>query len=436
MLKQAEFAKRRRQLMNAVGENAIVILPAAPACLRNGDYEYPYRPQSDFYYLTGFIEPEAVAIFLPKRSAGEFILFNRTRNPSEEIWVGPRAGQEGAMQDFGADAAYPIDTLSDRLPALLEGREEIHYSLGLNPVFDHLLLNAVNKIRGKIRSGLQSPLAFVDITHTIHEMRLIKSPAEVKIMRESAKIAASAHVSAMKACRPGIYEYELEAELMYEFVRHGARFPAYTSIVGSGPNTCILHYNDNNQKIADKSLVLIDAGCEYQYYASDITRTFPANGKFSPEQAELYAIVLDAQMAGLKTLKPGASWEAAQKAIVTIITQGLVDLKILKGNVATLIEKEAYLPFYMHKSGHWLGLDVHDVGRYKANGKWRKLQPGMVLTVEPGIYISKNILNVHPRWHNMGIRIEDDVFISPTGADILSKDVPKTIDDIENLMRH
>jgi Xaa-Pro aminopeptidase len=434
MIKMSEYAKRRKQLMQKIGPNAIAILPAAPIARRNGDYDYPYRQQSDFYYLTGFEEPEAVLILAPKRKAGEFILFNRARNRDQEIWEGHRAGQSGACDTFGASESFVITELEKKLPDLLEGREEIHYCLGIDKAFDKMMLGAVNKIRGKIRNGMQSPVAFVDISHSIHEMRLIKSTAEINLMRQAAEISAQAHIRAMQICKPGINEYQLEAELTYEFQRRGARYPAYTPIVGGGTNSCTLHYVNNNQEITDNSLVLIDAGAEYQYYAADITRTFPANGRFSAEQRAVYEIVLAAQLAGIKAIRPGASWQAAQNIILKVMTQGLVDLGILKGQVNELIEKQAYLPFYMHKSGHWLGLDVHDAGRYKIDGKWRTLEAGMVLTVEPGLYISADTPGVAKRWQNIGIRIEDDVLVTLTGNEVLSRSVPKEIHDIEKLM--
>lgn len=433
MLKMTEFSKRRSQLMKKIGSNGIVILAAAPEATRVGDTTYPYRQNNDFYYLTGFEEPESVLVLAPKRKEGEFILFNRIRDREHEIWNGLRAGQEGAKKKYGADEAFPISELESRLPTLLENREHVHYTLGMDKNFDQTILNAVNKIRGKIRNGMQSPLAFVDISHSIHEMRLLKSTAEAALMRKAAEISADAHIRAMKFCRPGINEYQLEAEIMHEFQRQGARFPSYTPIVGSGANTCILHYNDNNQIIKDGDLVLIDAGCEYQNYAADITRTFPANGRFTAEQRAIYELVLTAQLAAIKTIRPGAAWSEAQKVIVKIMTEGLVELGLLKGKAADLIEKRAYETFYMHKSGHWLGLDVHDVGRYKAMDKWRRLQPGMVLTVEPGIYISADS-GAPKRWHNIGVRIEDDVLVTKTGCEVLSRNVPKTIAEIEKLM--
>jgi Xaa-Pro aminopeptidase len=434
MLKMTEFAKRRKQLIQKIGPKSIVILTAAPAVRRNNDADYIYRQHSDFYYLTGFEEPEAVAIIAPKRKAGEFILFNRVRDRAHEIWDGLRAGQEGAIHTYGADQAFPISELEKKLPEIFEGRETIHYAVGADKYLDRIVLSTMNKIRARIRAGMQSPVILADITETIHEMRLIKSPAEIALMRKAAKISAQAHIRAIKFCKPGLNEYQLEAEIMHEFQRNDARHAAYSSIVGSGANTCILHYISNNQVIKNGELVLIDAGAEYYYYAADITRTFPANGKFSSEQRAIYDLVLKAQLAGIKAVRPGVAWPSVQTVIVKIITQGLVDLGILKGRVNDLIKNEAYFPFYMHKSGHWLGLDVHDVGRYKVNGKWRTLKPGMVLTVEPGIYIAADTPNVHKRWHNIGVRIEDDVLVTAKGCEVLSRDVPKAVAEIEALM--
>ena len=434
MIKMAEYAKRRKSLMRELGAKSAIILPAAPEAHRNGDAVYAFRQQSDFYYLTGFDEPEAVMVLLPKRKEGEYILFNRVRDRDREIWDGPRAGQEGARRHFLADQAYPIDEFEAMLPELLIGREIIHYPLGMNSHFEEVLMTAVNKLRARIRSGMQSPIMFADVTPSIHEMRLFKSKAEIAAMQKAVDITASAHMNAMRACKPGMHEYELEAELTYAFQRQGARYAAYSSIVGAGKNSCILHYVANNQKIHDGDLVLIDAGAEYDYYAADITRTFPANGRFSEEQRAIYEIVLEAQLAAIKAVKPGALWTAPQDAVVKIITRGLRDLGILKGKLNDLIEKQAYLPFYMHRSGHWLGLDVHDAGRYKINDAWRKLKPGNVLTVEPGIYISADIKGVHKRWHNIGVRIEDDVVVTKKGCDVLSHRIPKSIEDIEALM--
>jgi len=434
VIKITEFAKRRKQLMQKVGPSGIVVLMAAPIANRSNDTDYPYRQQSDFYYLTGFEEPEAVALFIPKRKAGEFILFNRVRNRDEEIWTGSRAGQAGACKIYGANEAYPIEQLSEKLAEFLIGREQIHHTLGSNAAFDKLLLKTMNKIRGKIRSGIQSPVGFVDLTHTVHEMRLIKSPAEIALMRKAAQISSVAHMKAMSVCRPGMNEYQLEAEITYQFQKNGARFHAYTPIVGSGIDSCTLHYNANNKIIKDKSIVLIDAGCEYQNYASDITRTFPANGRFSAEQKAIYEIVLAAQLAGIKAVRPKAEWGAIQQAVVKVITQGLINLKLLKGSLRNLIEKKAYTKFYMHGAGHWLGIDVHDVGRTWSDGKYRRLEPGMVLTVEPGIYIAA-AKDVPKKWHNIGVRIEDDVLVTETGNEVLSGGLPKTVEQIEKIMQ-
>lgn len=433
MIKMMEYAKRRQSLMQKLGAG-IMIIPAAPEYIRNGDAHYPYRQNSDFYYLTGFVEPEAVMVLAPKRHEGQYLLFNRVRDREHEIWTGPRAGQTGACKDYSADQAYPIDDFVAMLPDLLIGREAIHYPLGINKDFDALILQAIETVRQKARSGATYPIQLVDISPTLHEMRLLKSPGEIALMQKAVDISACGHIAAMQACHPGMNECELEAILSYEFKRHGAQHTAYDSIVGAGANTCVLHYVKNDQKIADGDLVLIDAGAEYQGYAADITRTFPANGQFSPEQQAIYEIVLESQLAAIKKIKPGAAWEAAQDVIVKVITEGLLALGILKGKLADLLEKQAYSRFYMHRSGHWLGLDVHDVGKYKINQQWRKLQPGMVLTVEPGIYIAADSPGVAKRWHNIGVRIEDDVLVTKTGCEVLSQNIPKTVIDIEAIM--
>lgn len=434
MLKMTDFASHRKQLMKQIDDNSVVIISAAPSIIRNGDYTFPYRQNSDFYYLTGFEEPEAILVLAPKRKAGEFILFNRVRDRAHEIWEGLRAGQEGACKSFGANESFPITEFENKLPGLLEGRNAIHYSFGADKAFDECILGIVNKIRSRVRNGIQAPIAFVDLTDTLHEMRLIKSPAEIAVLRKSAEISAEAHNRAMQACKPGMYEYQLEAELLYEFNRNGSRFPAYSSIVGSGRNSCILHYCENNKKIQKDDIVLIDAGGEHQYYASDITRTFPASGRFSAEQRAIYELVLESQLAGIKAIKPGVAFPVIQSIIVKILTQGLIKLGLLKGNLKELIESQAYFKYYMHKSGHWVGLDVHDVGRYKINNKWRTFKPGMVLTVEPGLYLSEDIAGLPKRWHNIGVRIEDDILVTKNGHEVLSHGTPKTVAAIEALM--
>jgi len=435
MISMKEYARRRKALMQLVGVDGIVIVPSAPEQLRNGDAVFPYRQYSDFYYLTGFKEPEAVLVLLPKRKEGEFILFNRVRDPAHEVWDGPRAGQKGACRDFHADQAFPIGEFEAKLPELIAGKKTIHYPLGWSHAFDAKIMKGVKAVRGLARKGLLPPNEFIDVADALHEMRVIKSPAEIRLIKKAVEITVEAHKQAMRACKPGKYEYELEAELSYEFQRHGARYPAYTPIVGAGKNSCVLHYVDNNQKIQNDDVVLIDAGAEYEYYAADVTRTLPANGKFSDEQRAIYNIVLEAQLAAIKTVRPGSPWSKAQDTIIRIMTRGLMDLKILKGKLETLIKEKAYLPFYMHGSGHWLGLDVHDVGRYRSTkDKWRTLKTGMILTIEPGIYISAGIKGVHKRWHNIGVRIEDDILVTQKGCEVLSADVPKTVSDIEALM--
>ncbi len=429
-----EYALRRQRIMEYMEPDSVAIVVAAPETLRNGDSHYPYRQNSDFYYLTGFSEPEAVALLIPGREKGEFILFNRPRDPDKEVWNGIRAGQEGAVNQYAADEAYAFHDLNRYIIELLEGKRRIYYSMGKSAKFDKRLLSWVNQLRGKVRMGINAPDIIDNLDMLLRELRLYKSAAELSLLRYSAEVSAKAHRRAMQVCEPGMYEHQLEAELHYVFGKSGCRFPAYTSIVGGGANACILHYIENNALLKDGDLLLIDAGAEYENYAADITRTFPVNGRFTSQQRDLYEIVLASQMAAIETAKPGEPWHAMQDAIVPILTQGMVDLGILKGNVDNLIESGAYQRFYLHLSGHWLGLDVHDVGTYKTNGDWRDLEPGMVLTIEPGLYIQAGSEGVDEKWWNMGIRIEDDVLVTQKGCDVLSKDVPKTITDIEALM--
>lgn len=434
MLPMKEFAARRQQLMRQLGNKAIVILPAAKEVSRNGDAVYPFRQNSDFYYLTGFEEPDAVLVLAPGRSDGQYILFNRVRDKDREIWDGPRVGQENACKVYLADQAFPIEQVSALLPALLQDRSSIHYPIGAYAYFDQLIIDALNSSRAKIRGGYEFPEALVDITPSLHEMRLFKSKNEIAAIKKAVDISAEAHLAVMQKCKPGLYEYELEAEFVYRCMQQDARQTAYNSIVGAGKNSCVLHYISNQDKIVDGDLVLIDAGAEYKNYAADITRTIPANGKFNKEQRAIYELVLASQIAAIKTIKPGVSFLAAQSAIVEVLTQGLLDLGLLHGKYAHLLETQAYLPFYMHRSGHWLGLDVHDAGRYRINNQWRPLEPGMVLTIEPGLYIDSTHA-VDKRWLNIGVRIEDDVVVTEDGCEILSKEIPKTVTEIENIMQ-
>ena len=428
-----EFVKRRKQLMQMMGDSAVAILPAAPIRMRNRDVEYYYRPDSDFYYLTGFPEPEAVAVVVPGREHGEYILFCRENDPEMETWNGPRAGQDGAIADYKADDSFPIDDIDDILPGLLENKERVFYTMGTHPDFDQRLIGWVNRLRSKERAGVHTPSEFVALDHILHDMRLFKSSHEVKAMRKAAKISAKAHCRAMQICKPGVKEYQLEAELLNNFMKEGARFPAYSSIVGGGRNGCILHYVDNRDALKDGDLVLIDAGAEFDYYAADISRTFPVNGRYSKEQRALYSIVLEGQLAAIDQVKPGNHWNDPHEAAVEVITRGLVDVGLLKGKVNKLIKDEAYKRFYMHRTGHWLGMDVHDVGDYKVDDEWRVLEPGMVMTVEPGLYIPQAD-DVDSKWWNIGIRIEDDVLVTKGGSEVLSDGVPKQPDEVEALM--
>ena len=433
-LDKKEFTRRRAALMADMMPNSIAIIPSAAEVIRNNDAHYPFRQNSDFYYLTGFNEPDAVAVLIPGREHGEYVLFCRERDATRELWDGYRAGPEGACTEYKADDAFPITDIDDILPGLIEGRERVYYAMGHHKDFDAQVMRWVNSIRANARAGSQPPGEFVDLDHLLHDLRLYKSIAEIKLMAEAAEISARAHQRAMQFCQPGVYEYQLEAEILHEFQQSGARFPAYSSIVGGGANACILHYIDNSEKLKDGDLVLIDAGCELDHYAADITRTFPVNGKFSPEQKAIYQLVLDAQLAAIAATKPGNHWNDPHDATVRVITEGLVKLGLLQGEVDELIQTEAYKPYYMHRAGHWLGMDVHDVGDYKVGGEWRVLEPGMALTIEPGIYIGRDDTRVDKKWRGIGVRIEDDVVVTKEGCLVLTAAAPKSIADIETLM--
>ncbi|HKM37845.1 MAG TPA: Xaa-Pro aminopeptidase [Thiopseudomonas sp.] len=430
----SEYAQRRQQLMQRMTPNSIAILSAAAVSTRNSSVEYPYRQDSDFFYLSGFSEPEAVLVLIPKREHGEFVLFCRERNPERELWDGLRAGQDGAIADYQADDAFPIGDIDDILPGLIEGRERVYYSIGNHAEFDQQMMDWLNTIRSKARMGAQPPKEFVMLDHLLHDARLRKSPAEIATMQQAADISCRAHIRAMQASKAGLYEYHLEAELDYEFRKGGARLPAYSSIVASGKNACILHYTENNAPLRDGDLVLIDAGCEIDCYASDITRTFPVNGRFSAEQKIIYELVLQANLEAMNYISPKHRWNDAHDATVRVITAGLLELGLLQGELETLIANDAYRPFYMHRAGHWLGLDVHDVGEYKVDGQWRALEAGMTMTVEPGIYIAVDNLDVPEQWRGIGVRIEDDVVVTENGCHVLTNAVPKTVADIEHLM--
>ncbi len=412
---QDEYAARRAALMEIVPAASIVLLPGAKLQYRNADAEYPFRQNSDFYYLTGFSEPDAFLVLTKDEKAKvKYILFSLPHDPEAEIWSGKRIGQEGAVKDYAADEAYVCDQLEPVVSKLLDGMQHVYCPKSYD-------LSAWSNI----------PKSEVNVLPLIHEMRLIKSPAEISELREAAKISAVAHNKLLRACKPGMFEYQLEAMFTGYCMQEGCRALAYTPIVASGNNACTLHYIENTQKISDKELVLIDAGGEFNNYAADITRTIPANGKFTPEQKAIYQLVLDAQLQGIDEVRPGNTWNKVQETMLQVIVGGLVELGIMQGDVETLIKDKAYRQFYMHSSGHWLGLDVHDAGTYQIEQKWRKFEPGMVLTVEPGIYINSNA-NVEEKWRGIGVRIEDDILVTEHGNEVLSRDAIKQVADIEN----
>jgi Xaa-Pro aminopeptidase len=432
-MNDTEFERRRRQLMRMVGAGGIAILPAAPVRMRSRDVEHRFRQDSDFYYLTGFAETDAVAVLIPGRSLGEYLLFCRERNPDKELWDGSRAGQEGAVEEYGADDAFPIDDIDDILPGIIEGCDRVYYTMGRYSDFDTRIADWVNSLRSGTSRGMHTPHEFVALDHLLHDMRLYKSRSEISAMRKSAKIAVAAHKRAMQVTRPGLYEYEVEAEFRHEFRRNGA-WTSYNPIVAAGGNACTLHYVDNSALLQDGDLLLIDAGCELDYYASDVTRTFPVNGRFTPEQRAVYEIVLEAQLAAIEMTVKGNHWNDPHDAAVRVITKGLKKLGLLDGTVPKLIKDGAYRAFYMHRTGHWIGMDVHDVGDYKVGDEWRVLESGMVTTVEPGIYIP-NKRNIPKKFRHMGIRIEDDVAITSKGPEVLSRGLAKDPDEVEALMQ-
>ena len=429
-----EFARRRKNLMQMVGKGGIAILPAAPIRTRSRDVEYRFRQDSDFYYLTGFAEPDTVAVIAPGRDSGEFLLFCRDRDVEKERWDGQRMGTEGAIERYYADDAFPIEDIDDILPGIMESCERVYYTMGLYKDFDARIADWVNSLRSGGNRGLHTPQEFVALDHLLHDMRLYKSRSEISAMRKSAKVAVAAHRRAMQMTRPGLFEYEVEAEFIHEFRRHDARY-SYNPIVAAGGNACTLHYVDNAATLDDGDLLLIDAGCELDYYASDITRTFPVNGRFSPEQRAVYEIVLNAQLAAIEKTRKDNHWNEPHDAAVRVITKGLKKIGLLEGSLPKLIRDGAYREFYMHRTGHWIGMDVHDVGDYKVGDEWRLLESGMVTTVEPGIYIP-NSRKVPKPWRNIGIRIEDDVAVTSNGPDVLTRGLVKEPDDIEALMVH
>ena len=421
--------------MRMIGKDAIAILPAAPVRHRNGDIEYAYRQDSHFHYLSGFPEPDAVVVLVPGRPQAEYLLFVREHDALRESWDGARAGTDGAVERYGADDAFPIADIDEILPGLMEQRSQVYYSMGTHPEFDSHVLSWVNGLRtqSQAHQAIRASHEFVALRHVLDDMRLYKSRPEQVSLRRAAQIAVGAHRRAMRFVRPGRMEYEVMAELLHEFRSHNADI-SYHPIVGGGANACVMHYRDNDQLLRDGDLLLLDAGCEHDYYASDITRTFPVGGRFTPAQRAIYEVVLEAQLAAIDKVRAGNHWNHPHEAAVRVITQGLVKLGLLKGKVSSLIKTLAYEQFFSHRTGHWLGLDVHDVGDYKVGGEWRVLEPGMALTVEPGIYIRPS-MRVPAEFWNIGIRIEDEVLVTAGAPEVLTAALEKTPEAIESLLQ-
>lgn len=429
------FQQRRGRLAKHIGAG-IAVVPTAPERLRNRDAHYPYRYDSYFYHLTGFTEPESVYVLAHSAHNGNarHILFCREKNAEREIWDGFRYGPEAARETFEFDEAYPISKLDDMMPELMADRPSVYCHLGADATWDARVLGWMNAVRDRVRTGVTAPAEIADVRKILDDMRLIKDEDELATMRRAATISAGAHQRAMRAARPGAGEYQIEAELLHEFRMHGAQSPAYTSIVAGGANACVLHYVSNDAVLNDGDLLLIDAGCELDGYASDITRTFPVNGRFSGPQKAVYELVLAAQAAAIAEVKPGNSWNAPHDAAVKVLAQGFIDLKLLSGSFQQVMETESYRQFYMHRTGHWLGLDVHDAGDYRREGQWRALEPGMVLTVEPGCYIRPGV-GVPEQFVGIGVRIEDDAVVTNSSCEIITAEAPKRVQDIEALMR-
>lgn len=428
-----DCASRRSKLMKRLGKHGVAIVPAAHEVVRARDTHFPFRQDSDFRYLTAFPEPDALLVLVPGRKDGQFVLFVRPRDELREIWDGRRAGPEGAMRDYGADQAFDLDDLEEVLPTLLAGRAQLHYTLGEYPGWDEIVTSTVKQIREVARRGGVAPLEIVALEATLHEQRLCKTASELKIMQRACEISAEAHCLAMRATAPGVNEWQVAAEIHAHFARHNME-PGYGSIVGGGDNACILHYVENNMTLNDGELLLIDAGGELEGYTADITRTFPVNGKFSKAQRAVYEVVLEANKQAIKTLKAGASSGKPHEVATRILTEGMVDIGLLKGKPKDLIAEGRHRQFYMHGTGHWLGMDVHDVGRYKIDGKPRPFEIGMVMTVEPGLYIAPGTPGVPEKYWGIGIRIEDDVAVTADGPQVLTGGVPKEIAEIEALM--
>ena len=429
------FSERRLQLSNKVLDDSAIIVASALVKSRISDTDYAYRQDSNFYYLSGYEEPDSLILIRPDHDKEKFIIFCRDRDPLREQWDGFRTGQDGAIQEYQADNAYSINSIDQMMPELLAGVKNIYFSMSAPCGVDLKISQWVEDIRKNTRAGAEPPHNLLSLDLILHEMRLIKEDHEMDLMKQAADITTEAHIRAMQAVTPGMYEYQLEAEYLYAFNKNGARSPAYNSIVGGGNNSCILHYVENNAELKDGDLVLVDAGCEYKYYASDVTRTFPVNGKFSPEQKEIYSIVLEAHKQSMEQAKPGNKWNLMHEKSVEVIVEGLLDLGLLKGTKDQVIENGDYSKFYMHRIGHWLGMDVHDVGGYKQDGDWRDLEKGMVMTIEPGIYILDSLEDVDDKWKGIGVRIEDDIVVTESGFEVLTPNVPRTIEEVEHTVQ-
>lgn len=433
-ISSAEFARRRRELMALMEDNSIAIIPGATIKIRNGDVAHRFRQDSDFHYLTGFDEPNAVFVLMPGREHGEAILFCQEQDDEHELWHGNVTGPDRAARLYEMDDAFPISDIDDILPGLIEDRSRLYYAMGVDRDFDHQVIDWVNKISRSNHPGAQPPAEFVQLEQYLHELRLLKSAPEIELMRTAADITARGHLRIMSEVKPGMLEYELEAALNHEFAMHGARSSAYPAIVAGGLNARVLHYITNSDVLNDGDLVLVDAGAEYESYACDLTRTFPVNGRFTEAQAAVYNIVLSAQVAAIDAVKPGNDWNDPHEAAIRELTRGLRELGILKGELDDLVNGQAYLPYCMHKTGHWLGLDVHDVGDYRVNGQWRVLEEGMVTTIEPGVYLGEDRLEIPAQFRGIGVRIEDDVLVTRQGNKVLTGGVPKTVAEIEARM--
>ncbi|NEQ58000.1 MAG: M24 family metallopeptidase [Moorea sp. SIO4A1] len=436
MIPQTEYKERREQLMSKIG-NGTAIFRSAPVAIMHNTVEYNFRQDSDFFYLTGFNEPEAVVVLAPHHEEHRFVLFVQPKEPKKEVWTGYRTGVEAAKELFGADETYPITELDEKLPQYLKKADRIYYHLGRDKAFNDTILKHWQRLMALYPKNGTGPMALESTNLILYGMRRVKSTRELKLMRQAVEISVDAHNHARAFTQPGLYEYEVQAELEHDFRRRGAIGPAYPSIVASGANSCVLHYTENNRQMQEGDLLLIDAGCSYGYYNADITRTFPVGGKFTPEQKILYELVLKAQLNAIAQVKPGNPFNQFHDTAVKILVEGLIDLGLLAGDSEEIIKEEKYKHIYMHRTGHWLGLDVHDSGGYKQGENWQIFQPGNVVTVEPGLYIGPDIEPVEgqpaidQRWRGIGIRIEDDVLVTESGNEVLTAGVPKSLEELE-----